>query len=415
MPSGADFWRQWRMVAGPALLVGVGYMDPGNWATDLAAGTQFGYELVWVILMSSLAAMFLQNLAARVALVTGKDLAQLSRQHYSRRLNLLQWLCAELAIIACDVAEVLGAALALHLLFGCSLMTGLILTAFDTLLVLGLKGRGFRQVEAIVLALILTIAGCFVAEMVFAQPVWGEVGKNLVPSFSSVASPERLLLAIGIVGATVMPHNLYLHSSVVLTRRYAVGDLPRALKLNLLDTVLSLTLAFCVNAAILLLAASAFHGSEVAEKVTGIADAYHYLTPALGVGTAMLCFGVALLASGQSATLTGTIAGQVILEGYLNLKIPCWVRRVITRALALIPAIGGIWYYGDGGVDKLLILSQVILGLQLPLIMWPLLRFGANRGLMQEYRLSALLRLVGWGLFATISVANAWLLYEMLA
>ncbi len=273
---------------------------------------------------------------------------------------------------------------------------------------LGLKGRGFRQVEAIVLALVLTIGICFTIEMFIARPDWHAALLGTIPRWQSVASPARLYLAIGIIGATVMPHNLYLHSSIVQTRNHS--NVREAIRLNLLDTVLALTLAFCVNAAILILAARAFQGHA---EITGIADAYHLLAPSLGATAAMYFFGIALLASGQSATFTGTIAGQVILEGYLNLKIPCWQRRILTRFLALVPAVAGILYFGDAGVDRLLVISQVVLGLQLPFIMFPLLRFAASKSLLTHHAIGGLLQWGGWALFLLISVANIWLVYTL--
>ena len=411
IPKHLSFWRKWWLVAGPALLISVGYMDPGNWATDIAAGTGFGYQLLSIILLSNLAAIFLQSLAVRVGIVSGQDLAQLSRAHFPHAVNIALWLFAELAIIACDVAEVLGAGLALHLLFGFSLVTGILITILDTALVLGLKGRGFRQVEAIVLALVLTIGACFAIEMCFAGADWHAVLINLVPSMQAVAGKERLFLAIGIVGATVMPHNLYLHSSIVQTRSHAPEATAEAIRLNLVDTSLALTLAFFVNAAILILAAAAFHGRH---DVTGISDAYHLLAPALGTTAAMIFFGVALLASGQSATFTGTIAGQIILEGYLNLKIPCWQRRVITRALALVPALTGVIWLGDDGVNRMLVISQVVLGLQLPFVIFPLLRFASSRPLLDHHRIGPFWQLVGWAVFAVITAANLWLVYALL-
>jgi len=352
---------------GPGLLVSVGYMDPGNWATDIAAGAQFGYDLLFVVLLASLAAMLLQTLSMRLGLVAGKDLARACRDHYGPRVNRFLWLGAELAIVACDLAEVLGGALALHLLLGVSIPVGIAITALDTVLVLGLQGAGFRRVEAIVLALVLTIGACFAVELAMVQPNWLGVATGFVPSFEKLKQGDALYLAIGIVGATVMPHNLYLHSSIVQTRRVAPTRAARrdAIRFGTLDVVLSLSLALLINAAILILAASAFHGTAHA-NVTEIEDAYRLLDPIVGSAFAALIFGIALLASGQSSTFTGTIAGQVVMEGFLNLKIPCWQRRLLTRSLALLPAFAGVWYFGDGAVGKLLVLSQVVLSFQLP-------------------------------------------------
>ena len=409
-PSAPLFQRLLR-IAGPGLLVSVGYMDPGNWATDIEAGSKYGYALLWVVLLSSLAAMLLQTLSLRLGLVAQKDLAQACRAHYGPKTNLMLWLMAELSIVACDVAEVLGSALALHLLFGMSLLTGIAVTAFDTLIVLGLKGRGFRQVEAIVLGLIITIAVCFSVEIFMFGLDWRAVAQGLIPRGNTVQDPYALLLAIGILGATVMPHNLYLHSSIVQTRKVAGGSnsLRDTVRLSTLDTVVSLSLALLINAAILALAASAFHANGHAE-VTQIQDAYHLLDPLVGGTLASLLFGIALLAAGQSSTFTGTIAGQVLLEGFLDLKIPCWQRRVITRGLALIPAFAGVMWLGEGGVGKLLVATQVVLSLQLPFAIWPLIRFTSSRELMGSFANGPWLKWGVWSLFGLITTANLWLI-----
>jgi len=400
---------------GPGLLVSVGYMDPGNWATDIAAGSQFGYGLLFVVLLASLSAMLLQTLCVRLGLAAGKDLARACRDHYGPRVNGFLWLGAELAIVACDLAEVLGGALALHLLLGVSIPVGIGITAFDTVLVLGLQGAGFRRVEAIVLALVLTIGGCFAVELAMAQPNWLGVAVGFVPSLDRLKQADALYLAIGIVGATVMPHNLYLHSSIVRTRLVAPTPAARreAIRYGTLDTVLCLSLALLVNAAILILAATTFHGTGHV-NVAEIEDAYHLLDPLVGSQFAALLFGIALLASGQSSTFTGTIAGQVVMEGFLNLKIPCWQRRILTRSLALLPAFAGVWYYGDESVGKLLVLSQVVLSFQLPFAIWPLLRFTGDARLMGEHANSRWMSVGGWTLFAVISCANAWLVISSL-
>ncbi len=321
---------------------------------------------------------------------------------------------AEIAIVACDVAEVLGSALALHLLFGVSLVTGIVVTAFDTLLVLGLKGKGFRQVEAIVLGLVATIAACFAIELALVGPDWHAVAAGFVPRLEALRDPRALYIAIGILGATVMPHNLYLHSSIVQTRRAGADDAAKAtaMRLSTLDTVVSLLLALVVNAAILVLAASAFHATGHT-GVTDIQDAYHLLDPVVGSGVAAVLFGVALLASGQSSTFTGTIAGQVIMEGFLDLKIPCWQRRLITRGLALVPALCGVLWLGDGGVGKLLVASQVVLSLQLPFAIWPLVRLTSDRAVMGRFANGPLLKATAWALFAAITVANVVLLTQL--
>jgi manganese transport protein len=411
--SSAPLWKRVLKVAGPGLLVSVGYMDPGNWATDIEAGSRFGPALLWVVLASSLAAMILQTLALRVGLAAGLDLAQACRQRYRPVVNTGLWLLAEIGIVACDVAEVLGTALALHLLFGVSLLTGVGLTALDTLLVLGLKGRGFRQVEAIVLGLVLTIGVCFIAQLGLVGPDWTAVAAGFVPRPSTMGDPRALMLAVGILGATVMPHNAYLHSSIVQTRRFGVTDqaVRDAIQLSTWDTVVSLASALGINAAILILilAATAFHDAGH-QTVTEIQEAYHLLDPLVGGGAASLLFGIALLASGQNSTFTCTIAGQVIMEGFLQLTIPCWLRRLATRALALIPAAVGIAWLGEAGVGPMLVGSQIVLSLQLPFAIWPLLRVNGDTGVMGPHRSPRLLRYVGWALLAVICVANIALL-----
>ncbi len=413
---GLPFHRKLLRYAGPGLLVSVGYMDPGNWATDIEAGSRFGYGLLFVVLLASLAAMLLQTLCVRLGLVAQKDLAQLCRERYGPAANRFLWAGAELAIIACDLAEVLGGALALHLLFGVSIPVGIGITAFDTLLVLGLQGAGFRRVEAIVLALVGTIAACFAVELAFARPLWSEVAIGFAPSLERLQQPGALYLAIGIVGATVMPHNLYLHSSVVQTRLVEDSDAGRreAIRFCTLDAVISLSLALLVNAAIMVLAASAFHGNGHRD-VADIGDAYRLIEPLVGSALAATLFGIALLASGQSSTFTGTIAGQIVMEGFLQLKIPCWQRRLITRVLALVPALVGVWWLGDEGVGKMLVLSQVVLSFQLPFAMWPLIRFTSDRSLMGGFANGRTVRVLAWALFAVISVANVWLVGAVLA
>ncbi len=412
---GLPWWKRALRFAGPGLLVAVGYMDPGNWATDIEAGSVFGESLLFVVLLSSLAAIVLQVLALRLGIVAGVDLARACRDRYGSTARYALWAMAEIAIIACDVAEVLGSALALHLLFGVSLALGIVITAFDTLLVLGLKGKGFRQVEAIVLGLVATIGACFAIELALVGPDWHAVASGFVPRLAALRGPHALYIAIGILGATVMPHNLYLHSSIVQTRDAGRNDVGKAaaLRLSTLDTVVSLTLALLVNAAILTLAASAFHRSGHT-GVTDIQDAYHLLDPIVGSGVAAMLFGVALLASGQSSTFTGTIAGQVIMEGFLQLKIPCWQRRLITRGLALVPALCGVLWLGDQAVGRLLVASQVVLSLQLPFAIWPLVRLTSDRALMGAFANGPALKAAAWALFAAIAGANLWLLGSML-
>ncbi|USI73773.1 Nramp family divalent metal transporter [Sphingomonas morindae] len=413
VPEGAPTLGRLLRFLGPGLLVSVGYMDPGNWATDIEAGSRFGYGLLCVVLGCGLAAMLLQSLSVRLGLVTGRDLAQMARAHYPRGVTRGLWLLAELAIIATDIAEVLGSALAITLLFGLPLWLGVLLTALDTVLVLGLKGHGFRELEAIVLGLIATIAGCFVAQIALAPPAPAAVLAGLLPSAGLFSDPHAVYLAVGILGATVMPHNLYLHSAIVQTRGAASIGFGDRLRYARIDTIAALALATLVNMAILIVAATVFHGSGH-EAVAEIGDAFHLLEPLTGAAVAPILFGVALLASGQSATFTGTIAGQVVLEGFLDLRIPCWQRRLITRGLALGPALAGVLAFGDGGVGKLLVLTQVVLSLQLPFALAPLIGFTANPAIMGRFRLARPVAGIAWALFAGIVLADLWLLAALL-
>jgi len=416
VPEGDPFWKKVIRFAGPGLLISVGYMDPGNWATAIQGGSQFGYQLLFVVVLSSLAAIVLQCLSMRLGIVTGKDLAVHCREQYSPAVGKTLWGFAEISIIACDLAEVLGCALAFKLLLGVSLPVGVALTALDTLIVLGLKGKGFRQVEAIVLGLILTVAICLFAELVFVKPDWHAVAAGMVPSLSALSSREPLYLAIGILGATVMPHNLYLHSSVVQTRVVRKDDSARreAISLSRIDTVVSLLLALLINGAILVLAAAAFY-QPGNDRVLDIDDAYRLLEPVAGTALAAILFGLALLASGQSSTFTGTIAGQVIMEGFLKLKIPCWQRRAITRGLALIPAMIGVIVLGEHSVGRLLVLSQVVLSMQLPFAMYPLVSLTSQRRIMGNFVNAWWTTALSWFLFAVISAANAWLVWQAFA
>ncbi|MDF3981704.1 Nramp family divalent metal transporter [Luteibacter sp. PPL201] len=413
VPAHLPWWKKALRFAGPGLLVSVGYMDPGNWATDIEAGSRFGYRLLFVVLLSSLAAIVLQCLAARLGIATGRDLAQLSRDRYATTVGRIQWGLAEISIISCDLAEVLGSALAFKLLFGVSLPVGVALTALDTFLVLGLQGRGFRRVEAIILGLVGTIGLCFVVQLFLIGPDWGAVAAGFVPSLHAVSTTEPLYLAIGILGATIMPHNLYLHSSIVQTRAVsgASGKL-EALRLTRIDTICSLGLALLINAAILVVAASAFHGTGRTD-VADIGDAYKLLAPIAGTTVAAIAFAIGLFASGQSSTFTGTIAGQVIMDGFLRLKIPCWQRRLITRGLAIVPAFIGVWVMGDRAVGELLVASQVVLSVQLPFAMYPLIRFTSQRDLMGEFVNTRPVALVAWLLFVVISAANVWLVAQV--
>ncbi|WP_394778662.1 Nramp family divalent metal transporter [Undibacterium sp.] len=416
IPANAPFWKKALRFVGPGLLISIGYMDPGNWATAVQAGSQFGYQLLFVALLSSLAAIVLQCLSMRLGIATGKDLAVLSRENYSPGVNKFMWVLAELSIIACDLAEVLGCALAFKLLLGVPLPYGVLLTALDTVLVLGLRGKGFRQVEAIVLGLVLTIAVCLFTQLALVGNDWHAIAAGFVPSLQALSSREPLYLAIGILGATVMPHNLYLHSSVVQTRVVEKNDHGKreAIWFSRLDTIFSLLLALMINAAILILAASAFHRTGNT-SVTDLDEAYHLLDPITGTAMAGILFGIGLFAAGQSSTFTGTIAGQVIMEGFLKLKLPCYQRRLITRGLALGPALVGVLMLGEHSVGRLLVMSQVVLSLQLPFAMYPLIRMTGRRDLMGSFANSMLTNVVAWFLFAVISAANIWLVLQAFA
>lgn len=413
VPADLPWWKKVARFAGPGLLVSVGYMDPGNWATDIEAGSRFGYRLLFVVLLSSLAAMMLQCLAARLGIATRKDLARLSSERYPKAIGRIQWVLAEISIISCDLAEVLGSALAFKLLFGVSLPVGVALTALDTFIVLGLQGRGFRRVEAIILGLVGTIGLCFVVQLFLVGPDWAAVAKGFIPSLHAVSAQEPLYLAIGILGATIMPHNLYLHSSVVQTRAVSGTEGKReAIRLTRLDTIGSLSLALLINAAILVVAAAAFHGTGRTD-VADIGDAYELLAPIAGTTLAAIAFAIGLFASGQSSTFTGTIAGQVIMDGFLHFKLPCWQRRLITRGLAVVPAFIGVTAMGDRAIGELLVASQVVLSIQLPFAMYPLIRFTDDRELMGGFANTRLVSCVAWLLFATISLANVWLVAQV--
>jgi manganese transport protein len=387
VPAGTGkFWKKLAAFTGPGYLVAVGYMDPGNWATDIAGGSAFGYSLLSVVLLSNLMATLLQALSARLGIVTGMDLAQACRERYSARVRVMLWLLCEGAIVACDLAEVLGTAIALQLLFHIPLVMGVCLTAADVLVVLGLQKHGFRKLEAFIIALLGLIAVCFLFELAMAMPALGAVASGFVPHTDILANPGKLYLAIGILGATVMPHNLYLHSSVVQTRSFRTCEVGKreAVKLATIDSTVALTLAFFINAAILILAATAFHEAGHSD-VTEIEQAFRLLSPLLGAGAASVLFAVALLASGQNSTITGTLAGQIVMEGFLDLRIPAWVRRLTTRSLAIIPAVIVAGSYGAGGATRLLVLSQVILSLQLPFAVVPLVRITSDPAIMGRF------------------------------
>ncbi len=395
---------------GPAYLISVGYMDPGNWATDIAGGSQFGYALLWVLLMSNLMALLLQSLSARLGIVTQRDLAQASRETYSPFVNYILYILAEIAIAACDLAEVLGMAIGLNLLFGLSLMEGVLFTVLDTFLLLFLINKGIRKMEAFIIALVAIIGFSFVFEMFFAQPEIGQVAKGLIPS---LPNQQALYIAIGIIGATVMPHNLYLHSSLVQTRKFdrSISGIKQALKYNFIDSVIALNLAFFVNAAILILAAATFYKNGYFE-VAEIQDAHKFLEPLLGTKWAPALFAIALIAAGQSSTVTGTLAGQIIMEGYLNLRIQPWVRRIITRMLAIVPAMLVIYIFGDSVTGRLLIFSQVILSLQLGFAIIPLIHFVSDKTKMKGFHINRLTQVAAWVIATIIVSLNVKLVYD---
>jgi manganese transport protein len=411
VPKGVSFWRKALAFAGPGYMVAVGYMDPGNWATDLAGGSRFGYTLLSVILLSNLMAILLQALALKLGIATGRDLAQACRDHYSRPVSFVLWVLCEIAIAACDLAEVIGSAIALNLLFGIPLIWGVCLTAFDVLLILLLQNKGFRWLEAFVISLVITIGVCFAIELFMAKPAIAEVMRGLVPTTEIVSNPLMLYIAIGILGATVMPHNLYLHSSIVQTRKVLPDDKSKreAIRFATLDSTVALLFAFFINAAILILAAATFHNTGH-QEVADIGDAYHLLTPLLGTTLASTLFAVALLASGQNSTITGTLAGQIVMEGFLNIRLPAWLRRLITRLIAIVPAVIVTAMYGERGAGGLLILSQVILSLQLSFAVIPLVYFTSQRRKMGPFVNRRPLAAIAWMVAATIVGLNGWLL-----
>jgi len=417
MPArGGGFWRRLLAFTGPGYMVAVGYMDPGNWATDLAGGSAFGYSLLSVILLSNLMAIVLQALAARLGIATGRDLATACRHAYPRPVTIALWLLCELAIVACDLAEVIGTAIALQLLFGIPLMIGVCVTALDVLLILALQKRGFRQLEAFVMMLIATVATCFLIELILSRPDMAEVLGGFVPRAEIATNPAMLYIAIGILGATVMPHNLYLHSATVQTRAFepTPEGKSEAARYATIDSSVALMLALFVNAAILILAASAFHvagHTDVAE----IQQAYRLLAPTLGVAAASTLFAVALLASGQNSTITATLAGQVVMEGFLDLRLPPWLRRLITRLLAIVPAVAVAAIYGEAGTAKLLVLSQVVLSMQLPFAVVPLVQFTSDRTKMGALASPGWLKALAWAIAALIVALNLKLLFDVMS
>lgn len=415
VPGKSHVWRRALAFAGPGYLIAVGYMDPGNWATDIAAGSVYNYSLLSVVLIANFIAIFLQALSAKLGIVAERDLAQACRDAYSRPVSIGLWLSAELGIVACDVAEVLGSAIALNLLFHLPLVWGVALTALDVLIVLALQHKGFRLIEAFVITLIATMMIIFGLEIVYSRPDWGATMRGFIPTAQIVTDPRMLYIALGILGATVMPHNLYLHSSIVQTRRHgrSIADIRDALRYAYTDSTVALTLALFVNAAILIVAAATFFRTGHHE-VGEIQDAYKLLSPLLGVAVATPLFAVALLASGQNSTLTGTLAGQIVLEGFTEFRIPPWMRRLISRSLAIVPSIFVVAWYGDKGMGALLLFSQVILSAQLSFAVIPLIQFTSDRSKMGEFVNGTVTRWVGWVLTAIIAGLNAYLIFTAL-
>ncbi len=411
--TGATRWRKFLAFAGPGYLVSVGYMDPGNWATDIAGGSAFGYTLLSVILVSNLMAVLLQGLSAKLGIVTGRDLAQACRDHYPRPVSLFLWFICELAIAACDLAEVIGSAIALNLLFGIPLAWGVVITALDVFIILFLQNKGFRLLEAVVIVLVATIGACFLFEILISRPDFAGIMKGYVPRAEVLQNPQMLYIAIGILGATVMPHNLYLHSSVVQTRRYeeTVAGKREAVRYAFLDSTVALSFALFINSAILIVAAATFHRAGRTD-VAEIQDAYQLLTPLLGVAGASTVFALALLASGQTSTLTATLAGQIVLEGFLNIRLRPWLRQLITRSIAIVPAVIVAVMYGESGTARLLVLSQVILSLQLSFAVFPLVRFTSDRLKMGEFVNPAWLKGLAYLVATFIAGLNIWLLLQ---
>jgi manganese transport protein len=407
VPKSFSFWRKLLAFSGPGYLVAVGYMDPGNWATDLAGGSAFGYTLLSVILLSNLMAILLQSLCAKLGIVTGRDLAQACRDSYSKPVAITLWLLCEIAICACDLAEVIGSAIALNLLFHIPLVWGVCITALDVLVVLYLQNKGFRYLEALVIALILLIGGCFLLEIIFSRPELSAVLGGLAPKPEIIQNPGMLFIAIGILGATVMPHNLYLHSSIVQTRKYEQNPEGKreAIKFATIDSTVALMFALFINAAILIVSAATFH-TRGRNDIAEIQDAYQLLSPTLGVGIASAVFAIALLASGQNSTLTGTLAGQIVMEGFLNIRLRPWLRRLITRLIAIVPAVIVTVLYGESGTAKLLVISQVILSLQLSFAVIPLIIFTGDRRKMGEFVNPLWMKVLAWLVAGVIVILN---------
>jgi manganese transport protein len=415
VPSSASFIRKLLAFAGPGFLVAVGYMDPGNWATDLAGGSKYNFTLLSVIMLSNLMAILLQALAVKLGVAGGRDLAQACRDHFSRPVSFALWLICELAIAACDLAEVIGSAIALNLLFGIPLLAGVCITALDVLIVLFLQNKGFRYIEALVISLIAVIGGCFLWELIASRPNLLGIAGGFLPSPRIITDPGMLYIAMGILGATVMPHNLYLHSSIVQTRRYQLTSAGKreAIKFATIDSTVALMFALFINAAILILAAATFY-SHGRTDVAEIQEAYKLLTPLLGITGASTLFALALLASGQNSTLTGTLAGQIVMEGFLNIRLRPWLRRLLTRGIAIIPAIIVTSISGETGAASLLVLSQVILSLQLSFAVFPLVMFTNDKLKMGEFVNSTTTKVLAWMVAIVIAALNAWLLVQTL-
>lgn len=410
-----SFWRKMLAYAGPGYLVSVGYMDPGNWATDIAGGSKFGYTLLTVILLSNLMAILLQSLCVRLGVATGRDLAQTCRDYFNPRVNFCLWVLCEIAIAACDLAELLGSAIALQLLFGLPLVWGVCITALDVLVLLFLQGKGFRYVEALVIMLVATVGVCFTAETIFSQPDVGGILLGYAPKAVILQQPEMLYIAMGILGATVMPHNLYLHSSIVQTRAWQPTRKKQweAIKFGTIDSTVALSLALFINSAILIVSAATFHFSGY-QEVADIQDAYKLLSPLLGVSFASAIFALALLASGQSSTLTATLAGQIVMEGFLHLRLPPWLRRLATRLIAIVPALIAIIFFGERSTGNLLVFSQVVLSLQLSFAVFPLVIFTSDHRLMGDFVNPPWLKALAWLIAIIIGGLNAWLLLQTL-
>ncbi len=412
IPETLSFTRKMLAFAGPGFLIAVGYMDPGNWATDLAAGSKFGYTLLFVVLISNLFAILLQHLALKLGIATGRDLAQMCRENFPRPVSFALWLLAEGMIIACDLAEVIGSAIGLNLLFGIPLIFGIVITAADVLVLLALQSRGFRYLEAVIITLIGTIMTCFGIEIALAQPAIAQLVVGFIPTGALFSNTDMLYIAIGILGATVMPHNLYLHSAIVQTRQYSEDERGKreAIFFSTIDSTVALSLAFFVNAAILVVSSAVFFSGGLTE-IAEIQEAHRLLAPLLGTTLASVAFALALLASGQNSTITGTLAGQIIMEGFLRIRLAPWARRMVTRLLAIIPAIVVVVLYGEHELSKLLVLSQVILSLQLPFAVFPLVYFTSSRSRMGVFANSVYLSFVAYTIALVIAFFNGWLLY----